>query len=309
MGLLTDIQASLLNEQPIAPILLKLRFLAARLGSAALEEWVKYEAEGYPRDAAVPDYRKFPVSYLGNFNGPFGRTASNVPIPPNLVAEHAGENWLLHQERQSVSAIEDLIDSSAKSDRNLQINAADLVLILSDKIFAGMACHSIRGLVSRAALVGMIGALRARVLELVLELEKNVSGAKEIAVGANPLAAEPPNAAVVTHITNQIMNGPVGSNIANSGAAASFSIAVEQGNAASLIKVLEAGGIPASDAKKFVDLVASEKPDAPDQPFGTKTKAWIEKNVGKALNGTWKVGVAVATNLLTEAAKQYYGLN
>lgn len=82
MGLLSDIQTALLNEQPIGPILLKLRFLAARLGSAALQEWVKYESEGYPASVPVPEYRKFHVSYTGNFNGPFGRVAKNIPIPP-----------------------------------------------------------------------------------------------------------------------------------------------------------------------------------------------------------------------------------
>ena len=44
-----------------------------------------------------------------------------------------------------------------------------------------------------------------------------------------------------------------------------------------------------------------------EEPFGTKGKAWIAKNINKAVDGTWKVGIAVATKVLTEAVLKYYG--
>lgn len=44
MGLLRDLQKSLMNGEDIGPILLKLRYLASRLGSDPLAEWVKYES-------------------------------------------------------------------------------------------------------------------------------------------------------------------------------------------------------------------------------------------------------------------------
>ncbi len=256
-----------------------------------------------------PSIGRFGVSYTGSFNGSFGRVASNIPIPPYLIEEHAGKNWLDHEERQSVSAIEDLIIASGKTGGNPEINAANLVILLSNKVFSGMACHSVRGIISRASMVEMIGALRARVLELTLELEKNVPGAGEIAAGQALQSPQPEKAAVVTHITNQIISGPVGSNVANSGADAQFNIAVQQGDVTSLAKELKEGGISGADAEEFAALVASEKPEGSDQPFGAKAKAWIETNIGKALNGTWKIGVAVATGLLTEAVKHFYGLN
>jgi hypothetical protein len=63
MSLLHDIQAAVLQEgTDLGPILLKVRLLAARLGSQPLADWVKHESEGYPAEAAVPDYRIIPVS-------------------------------------------------------------------------------------------------------------------------------------------------------------------------------------------------------------------------------------------------------
>jgi hypothetical protein len=47
MSLLQEIQESVIQEgTEIGPVLLKLRLLAARLGSAELGEWVEYESEG-----------------------------------------------------------------------------------------------------------------------------------------------------------------------------------------------------------------------------------------------------------------------
>lgn len=54
MSLLQQIQESVVEEgADLGSILLKLRLLAARLGSDLLEEWVKYESEGYPSDAEI----------------------------------------------------------------------------------------------------------------------------------------------------------------------------------------------------------------------------------------------------------------
>jgi hypothetical protein len=80
MSLLREIQTALMEAQPIGPILLKLRFLASRLGSNVLEEWVKHESEGYPPEVILPSYRKAPVSYVGSFSGPLGSGIRNAPI-------------------------------------------------------------------------------------------------------------------------------------------------------------------------------------------------------------------------------------
>ena len=115
MSLLQEIQESIIQERiELGPVLLKLHLLAARLGSSELEEWVKFESEGYPYDAPVPDYRKIPVTYTGTFSGPFGSGIKNAPIPPYLVEKFAGEHWTKYELRQSIAAIDELIESSAK---------------------------------------------------------------------------------------------------------------------------------------------------------------------------------------------------
>ena len=110
MSLLHEIQASVLQEgSDLGPILLKLRLLAARIGSQSLAEWVRHESEGYPRDAELPGYRFIPVSYTANFSGPFGSGISNAPISPYLVKKYAGKHWVRYEMRESIAAVDDLL--------------------------------------------------------------------------------------------------------------------------------------------------------------------------------------------------------
>ena len=59
----------------------KIGHLANRLCSDVLEQWVGYEAEGYPAEVDVPEYRTIEISYKGHFSRPFGSGLKNAPIP------------------------------------------------------------------------------------------------------------------------------------------------------------------------------------------------------------------------------------
>jgi hypothetical protein len=306
MSLLREIQASLLASEPIGPILMKLRFLAARLGSAPLEEWVKHEAEGYPDRAELPDYRKIGVSYTGTFSGPFGSGISNAPIPPYLIEKYAGDHWTLYEIRQSVAAVDDLI-AVDKGKGSLQINAANLILLLQGKVYEQYACNSVTGTISKASLVELQNAVRNRVLELTLQIEKTIPSAAEISLGPQPSPPEPKDREAVTQITNQTIYGNV-TTVSSTGSGANLHVHVAQGDVQAVVRALETAGIPKEDAAEFAELVATERPESENEPFGKSTKQWIAESIRKAANGTWNVGVAVATKVLTEAALRYYGL-
>lgn len=41
--------------------------------------------------------------------------------------------------------------------------------------------------------------------------------------------------------------------------------------------------------------------------MGTKARGWLVDNLKKAADGTWKMGVTVATEVIKEALLKYYG--
>jgi len=306
MGLLHEIQASLMDGGDLAPILLKLKFLGARLGSAPLEEWVHYESNGYPKDVEVPPYRIVHPSYQGTFSGPAGMMIKHAPIPRALIAQFASERWVNYTIRESVSAIEELIRNGGGQNGQYSIQASDLIIVLQGNIYEDMACNSIVGSIGRSALVAIQNSVREKILGFTIDLEKAVPIASEIDIGSKSSNISP-ESEKVTKIVNHIVHGNY-TTISNSGSNSTFTFNLTQGDQAAFAANLIEAGISKADANELAEIVASEQPDGSGQFFGAKAKEWIGKNIGKALDGTWKVGLDAAGKVLAAAAIAYYGI-
>jgi hypothetical protein len=306
MGLLNDIQTAVLQEgAELGPILLKVRLLAARLGSQPLADWVKHESEGYPPDVLVPDYRIIPVAYTATFFGPFGSGIKNAPIPSHLIEKFAGKRWTNYEIRQSVAGVDELLATSAQGHGSLSIDASNLILLLQGKVYEGYACNSAEGTIARASLAELRHSVRSRVLELTIEFEKSIPEAASISMGQVD-AGVLKSSAVASQIAQQIIYGNVTSISASGGA--SVHVAIGQMDLPALVEFLTSNGIAESDARQLGELMASEKPESSQEPLGSKAKAWLVDNIKKAANGTWKIGLSVAVDVVKEAALKYYGL-
>ncbi len=309
MSLLREIQASLMQESPdIGSLLLKLRFLASRLGSDKLEEWVHYEMDGYPAKVALPDYRQLAVSYKGAFSGPLrGDSVPAAPIPPFLIEKYAGEDFLVYNESRGVGAVDHLIRENTSKSGTLSFEAADFILRLQGKVYPGMACHSVTGYVSIADLAGLVLSVRNRVLNLTIELEKSVPAATAIVIDQQAAQLPEEETTTVSHITHQVIYGDQNV-ISSSGANAQLTVHIGKRDSAALIKALTEGGIPESDAREFADILSKEQPTSKEEPLGEGGTKWFVTHIQKAAEGVWKTGVSEATKLVTKMAAQYYGL-
>lgn len=306
MSLLHEIQAAVLNESSdLGPILLKLRLLASRLGSQPLADWVKHESEGYMKNAAVPDYRILSVSYTGNFSGPFGTGIQNAPISPYLIEKFAGKQWVVYEMQESIAAVDELLTSSTNGG-SLGIDAANLILLLQGKVYPEYSCISVSGKISRSSLAAIRHSVRSRVLELTIELEKLIPEASVVSIG--PADSIPSSsAAAATQISQQIIYGNYTS-VSAVGNGNRIDIAIVERNTQSLKDFLSKSGLTESDASELAKLASDEEPESKSEPMGPKVREWIVKNIKKATNGTWKVGISVATDLIKEALLKYYGL-
>ncbi|MGK2871877.1 MAG: hypothetical protein ACSLFL_06445 [Alphaproteobacteria bacterium] len=306
MSLLHEIQAAVLKDgSDLGPILLRLRLLAARIGSQPLAEWVRHESEGYPPDADLPNYRFIPVSFTASFSGPFGSGIKNAPISSYLVEKFAGKHWVCHEMRESIAAVDDLL-FTAENGGDIGINAADLILLLQGKVYPDYVCYSVRASIARSSLASVRHAVRSRVLELTIELEKSVPDAAAVAIGPASFSSAPSSAAA-TQIAQQIIYGNFTS-IAATGDGATIQVAVAPNDAKSLAQFLASSGMTEEDAQELARLAASEKPDSSAEPMGPKVKNWLVENLKKAASGTWKMGIEVTTDVVKEALLKYYGL-
>ncbi len=305
MSLLRDIQSSLLRDETDLPtILLKLRFLAARLGSEGLTEWIKHESEGYPKESKIPPYRVVGVSYSGTFSGPFGSGINNAQIPPYLIEKFAGKNWTNHEVRDSIAAIDAIVEDASSKDGALQINASNLILLLQGKIYEDYACNEIRGILAKSSFVEIQYVVRNRIVDLTLELEKSVPNAASISFD-NPKPSEQSHADKVNHIYQQVVYGDFTS-ISHSGTGPQVVLNSGERDSATLIKNLMQAGMPQGAASELAKVVASEEPSNNADPLGTNAKEWIKKNLRKATHGAWEIASPIVKKIITEIIIRYY---
>jgi len=177
--------------------------------------------------------------------------------------------------------------------------------LLQGKLYEGYALNSISATISSVAFTEILQTVRSRILELTLELEKTIPAAALVTFGT-PNDAEK-NPEKIQQISQQIIYGDVSTAVAG-GHGSNISVAISERDKDSFIKHLVQSGIPENDATEFAQIVESEQPSSIEDPFGQNAKNWIASNLKKAAEGTWNVGISVATTVLTEAALKFYGL-
>lgn len=303
MPLLQDIQAELLDAKaPIGPILLKLRYLAAKLGSDVLEDWVRYETEGYPKEVEVPDYRKAAVTYRGTFTDGF-RTVNDVPIPEYIVKKEAGEGWLSIPLRESIAVIDSLLATERTGDGKFGVAAGNLIPLLHGKVYEGMGAITIQSTFAGALFGHIHNMVRAKMLDLTIQLEKSVPIAALIDLGKPVNSPASDIGAQTTNITHTVVYGNQ-TTITNSAPGGSIQMSVVAGDHSSLARYLVEQGVPENEAQALAKIASEDKPITPDQPLSARAKEWL----GKVAGGTWGVTKEVGTQILIEALKKYYGL-
>lgn len=284
------------NGTPLSQLLRRVKLAAVKLKLSGVAAWVDHEIDGYG-EADIPDYRVVVGS-------PVAHNPYNGWIPIQASADLMVA--LRRQEiRQSIASLEALLQGEGILFFSFP---PDLIDLLNQGAAFPMARVGVQ--VDRSTIVGLLDRVRGKVLDWSLELEQ----AGVMGEGVSFTQQEVEKASGMT-IQIDSFSGTLNNNTAsgpnarvNSHSIDNSTNLVQQGDAASLAKALSDGGIATADAEAFASIVASEKPEGPDSPFGAKAKAWIADNVPKALNGVWKAGIGVATTLLTDAAKQYYGL-
>lgn len=302
MGLLQDIQASLLTDKcEISPLLFKLRLLAARLGSIELEDWVRYEIEGYPSAAALPEYRKIGISYRGTFSGPFGSGIKNAPLPIYLIEKYAGKSWSDYRVRQSLASIESLLGDSRNGDGTLNIDASNLMLLVQGNIYEDYACNSVTGTISKASLVEIQNAVKGRILELTIKIEKEIPDSRKISIADNSDIIDVTKIDKVNNITQNIVYGNVSNTIYNQ------TNQIIKNDVGSLLDFLRSSGISKNDSDEFLQLLTSD-PIKSEKTVSAKTNNWVKDKLKAGATGAWKIGKEIAVEVLTDAAKKFVGL-
>lgn len=303
MNLIQELQNDILDQKTsLSSILRKAKVLASILRNEDLKKWVDNELNGYQsnKKEEVPEYRQGRADSFGDFVGSFGRGLKNVPIPtlnlPEPFQNGASELHLV----EGVRALESLIESDS-SLFSIQW-PADIVAIMSDKIYEGYVCISAWKSVSRGQVEQVLDTVRNRLLNFVLELKERYP---EISKSEDAIS-EVPKEQVASVVNTYIVGSQ---NVVASGFGIDQNVhqQIRENDLDALLKYMEKIGVPADDIKELKKAIEEDGPRTEPGKFGSKVVDWVCKMTKKILEGTWKVAISSASTLITKALSCYYG--
>lgn len=294
MSLVREIQqAAVEKDTNLATLLRKCKVLAARLGSVPLEEWVLHESNGYPDDVPVPSYRMWGTRVAAHFIDEIGRQMVDVTVPPHRIPEPMRKHLSQFEYRRSVATAEYVVQKNGDGMQTLA--TGNLPSLLHESMYEGFRCHNAIAQYSNQNLVAMLDAVRNRILDFALALEKIA-----------PNAGEDQTHLEVQRVT-QIFNTTVHGSVGVVGSANSSVINVASNDWSSLAQFLVSNGVASPDIEDLHAAVIAE-PKADSGKWGPRVSKWVGKMVGKAADGSWQVGLGAAGNLLAQALTAFYSL-
>jgi AbiTii len=311
VSLLSDIQEGAADDRvSVASLLRKVKVLSSRLGVQDVGNWADKElAGGYESGNDLPPYRgPFNADVRGDVLalGPFGGGYQNYPVPPLMFSEDIRSGALFKLFFfQGMAELEDL----ASRAQDLQEPWPSDALAMIDRLQEGgvatwdrpMRWVEIHKVITRSTIVGVIDAVRNRLLEFTLQLET-----VEPAAARNERASHPDRVL-------QVFNTTVYAGAAN---VAVGSRNIEQnlsmpppGDEDGLLSYLQSAGLAEEWLKDLRLALADDRDNTPSTSLekgpGRKVLAWL-KRLSSATAAT--IGSGVATGVVTEAVIHYFGI-
>ncbi|HEV8224496.1 MAG TPA: hypothetical protein VGP74_04500 [Rubrobacteraceae bacterium] len=301
MTLLRKIQdAAVDSKTNIGDVLRQCAVLAARLGNERFKKWVDEELSGYEPGAELPPYRILKgLQSTGYFLGPLGEQLKNLPLPLGNVPEQHRKLVSQVELRQGASALASMVAGEEEEDLESRW-PADLIARIADRFIAGRTLMAASMTIPRNSIIGVVDAIRNRVLSFVLEIEAQSPSAGEAEAGVAPIAQER-----VTQVFNTtIMSG---TNIALGSTGVTQIGQVQAGDLEALKAYLASVGVQQPDLEELAICLAEDEPPKEGQGFGKRVSEWIGSMTMKAASGTWQIGLGAAGELLATAIRSYYG--
>lgn len=301
-NLVEEIKKNIIDENVnLSTILRKAKLLAFELKSDDLKKWIDNELNGYNAGSELPDYRKIHAQSFGIFSGPYRSRIDNMIIPtynlPDSIKEFAEEIFFA----ESIKELESL----AQAEKTLQRKwPAEAIILARDKIqvSGGHVLVDAWQPITRTVLIGILDAVRNRLLDFLLDLQT----AFPQIVESEESFKEVPNDSV-----NKILNVNVfgNHNILATGDDINQKVItqVKQNDIESLLSYLKNLKVADEDLSALKDSIASDG-ERKDNQFGERVKDWLGKMLIKANEGTWTIAVQTAAILLSSALQSYYGL-
>lgn len=307
MSLIEQIISDLTDDQKsLTSALLKTKVLASKIQNNDLYHWVSCEINGYEKNDKLPPYRcNIPNHLKGTMLNGYTKY-SNVDIPTSGLGSSFEDKLRSMDFPDSVSGLEKLINVKTGQRLTQPFRAEIRSMVESNWQSMGnpyLQLISLYREISNVAIVEILSNVRNKLLDMMLEIDQKFGHINEL----KELKSK--NDEIRTIMNHTIINNSGDGNILNTGneVVIKAEINITKQNKESLSKHLSDNGVNVEDISQLIELIDDEEPDYKSKTFGHNVNEWTKKMLGKALDGSWTIGVGAAGSLLADAIGKYYG--
>lgn len=306
MQIISDIITDLVDtDKSLSSALLKTKVLATRLKNLELLNWVNKELNGYEFGDFIPEYRKCFGTVLGTFTNA-GWQYNDHPIATYGLPKEHEQKFRQMEFLHSVTALE-AFEKENKSGSLENTFPPELTSMLERNMrklgnYDFTISRATRK-VSLASLIQVLAQIRSKLLDFMLKIDEEYGNITEL----DDLKTK--NEKLKTFMHQTIINTGDG-NILNTGdnVKISANITVKKKDKVSLKRILTENGVNEQDIDELLEIIDKDEPNKGTKAFGEKVNEWIQKMIGKALNGSWQISVGAAGTLLSKLIMDYYGM-
>ena len=307
---LIDAEKSLINP------LMKLNYFGRLTKNSELTEYTLNEIKGYSTNSNLPEYRKIASRLFVDFQAGWN-IHPNKEIPILGLDKDMQKFCKNIPVYESIREIENMNSKFSEKGSNNQLQfPIPLELLPKIQPYAVELYRSdIKMQVTGARLIGnsrkMLGiteTVRTNLLAFSMEIAEKFG--YEIELADYNEYREANNKTILKYMTTNNITNTGDGNIINTGDKAKIDaqINITKGNKEKLVKYLQENGVSEQDAAELAEIIDTEKPNVENKTFGKKVNEWTKKMIGKAVDGSWNIGIGAAGSLLAEAIGKFYGL-
>lgn len=307
MKIIKEIIVELVNgDLSLKNPLLKTKVLAIKLKNQVLLIWINRELTGYDGNDTLPNYRNAVCILKGNYiNG--NKLFSDQPLSRSGLSEELSKYMINTPLKMSVESIDSLLSDSQVGMLQEPLPAEVCHEITIAYQNAGNTFFQVLSAwkeFSKTSLVQALSEIRSKLLELMLELDEEFGNFELDDLISKKSSI---NKIIIENMGNNFISGD--GNILNTGDNNSIisKIKIESGNIKQLKEALKIFEVIDEDINEIVEIVETEKVGKDSKVLGAKANSWIQKMIGKSLDGTWQVAVGTAGDFLANVLWQYFG--
>ncbi|UXD26158.1 AbiTii domain-containing protein [Yersinia proxima] len=282
--------------------LVKTKVLLFKIGKKELSAWVGFELNGYQSEKEVPDYRVAPARILGNVVAGLVRYPG-YQLPLHHLDKEMYEDAYKCPITLSISQITELVNNAGDSAALQQTIPTEFAPFYAKSLGRGCYAENVYKEIALHQFVNVLTQVKTRLLDFLLELSDQISS-----IGGDAKMEEK---AKKVDASSMFQHSIFGDNVTiNLGHDNVINVTntITKNDFQSLKNELHKQGISDDDIENLQVSITADGPlPVTAKEYGPQVKNWLLKMMSKAGDATWKVSLATAVPVLTNALNKYFG--